>query len=46
MKEIYHLDTEKVTHNALDDAIDLANIFNAWYLEKDMDFNVNFSNGK
>lgn len=46
MKEIYHLDTEKVTHNALDDAIDLANIFNAWYLEKDMDFNVKFSNGK
>ena len=46
MKEIYHLDTEKVTHNALDDAIDLANVFNAWYLEKEIDFNIEFSREK
>ena len=42
MKRIYHIDDKKVTHNALDDAIDLTNVFKAWFTKQPTDTNIQF----
>lgn len=44
MKQLYHLDTERVTHNALSDTIDLAHVFKAWRKNKKLDFDIEFIN--
>ena len=43
MKQIYHIDDEIVTHNALQDTIDLVQIYKEWKNEKPIDKKIIFT---